>query len=226
MSEFENFEKNLKELTKKKNEQSKIGWVLVWDLDNTIVGEYSDQRRFDSEDIVLNPRAVELLRKAIDARDKGIVSAIFLLTNNADDFFIKVVELTLSMNIIKNYHYEVFDYIMSRKHPNRSDPEDDPPKSLKDVEYMMNQEKLSTQNLANRVIFIDDNNSHEIGKEIPKEHYIHITPPFVKGSVDTSDYSLLESILEVKRGGKRKHTRKRNFLRLQRKRSIKTRKHV
>lgn len=226
MSEFETFEKNVKEFVKNTDEKSKTGWVLVWDLDNTIVGEYSDQRKFDSEEIVLNPRVVELLRKSVEARDKGIVSAIFLLTNNADEFFIKVVELTLSMKLKKNYHYNIFDYIMSRKHPFRAPPEEDPPKSLREVEYMMNQDNLSTQNLSNRVIFIDDNSSHEIGKQIPREHYIHVTPPFVKGAIDTSDYTLLESILEVKRGGKRKSTRKRRFFPVSKKRSIKTRKHV
>jgi len=225
MSEFEEFEKNVKEYTKNKDERSKSGFVIVWDLDNTLVGEYSDQRKFDSEEIVLNTRAVEILRKCIEARDKGIVSAIFLLTNNADDFFIKVVELTLSMKVKKNYHYNVFDFIMSRTHPFRSAPLEDPPKSLREVEYMMSQENLPTENLANRVFFIDDNASHVIGKQIPREHYIVITPPFSKGGTDATDYSLLEAALEVRRGGKRKSTRKRTLFRISKKRNIKTRRH-
>jgi len=225
MSEFEDFEKNLKEFTRNKDERFNTGFIIVWDLDNTLVGEYSDQRRFDSEEIVLNPRAVELLRRCIEARDKGIVSAIFLLTNNADDFFIKVVELTLSMRVKKNYHYNIFDYIMSRNHPFRSPPLEDPPKSLREVEYMMVQEKLPLENLSNRVFFIDDNPSHAIGKEIPREHYIQITPPFLRGVVDTTNFSVLETALEIRRGGKRKSTRKKSYFRVQKKRSIKTRKH-
>lgn len=225
MNEFEGFEKNFKDFTKNSDERSKTGFVIVWDLDNTLVGEYSDQRRFDSEEILLNPRAVELLRRCVEARDKGIVSAIFLLTNNADDFFIKVVELTLSMRLKKNYHYNIFDYIMSRNHPFRSAPAEDPPKSLREIEYMMTEENLATENLANRVFFIDDNPSHVIRAQIPTEHYIQITPPFVRGVDDATNYSVLETALEIRRGGKRKTTRKRGYFRVSRKRRIKTRKH-
>lgn len=214
--------------------RSPTGWVLVWDLDQTIVGEYSDQRRLDSEELVLNPKAVELLRLAVEARDKDIVSAIFLLTNNADDFFIKVVELTLSMKFKKNYHSTVFDYIMSRNHPFRSPPQDDPPKSLREVAYMMGEIGQPTDNLAQRVFFIDDRKNHLIANEIPKEHYFHVSPPFTKGSVDTTDYSFLEAALKIKKGGRRRNTRKRSLFRNLfqtkkgkfRKRNLKTRRHL
>lgn len=214
--------------------RSATGWVLVWDLDQTIVGEYSDQRRIDSEELVLNPKVVELLRLAVEAREKDIVSAIFLLTNNADDFFIKVVELTLSMKYRKNYHSTVFDYIMSRTHPFRAPPEDDPPKSLREVAYMMGEIGQPVDNLPQRVIFIDDKKGHLISNEIPKEHYIHVSPPFTKGSVDTTDYSFLETALRTKKGGRRKNTRKRSLFRNPfqtkrgklRKRNLKTRRHL
>jgi hypothetical protein len=205
------------------------GWVLVWDLDNTIVGEYSDQRKLDSPDIVLNPKAVELLRNSVEARDKDIVRAIFLLTNNADDFFIKVVQLTLANILKKNYLFDIFDATMSRNHEYRDSPKDNPPKSLREVIYMMNEIGANTEHLAERVFFIDDRSDHQIAKEIPREHYIHVTPPFTKGSVDTTDYSTLELALRTKRGGTRKKpTRKRKFFRfsLQKgRRSIKTHKH-
>lgn len=229
MSEFDEFEKNMKDYGKNKEERSKKGLILVWDLDQTLVGEYSDQRSATSEEIVLNPNAVVLLRKAIDAREKGIVSAIFLLTNNADEFFIKVVELTLSMKLKKNYYFNVFDYIMSRNHPFRSPPLDNPPKSLREVEYMLTEEKLSTENLASRVFFIDDNSQHSIGQQIPRDHYIVVTPPFVRAMIghDETDYSVLEAALvsEAVKGGKRKSTRRRSVFRVQQKRRIKTRKH-
>jgi hypothetical protein len=212
-------------------QRSTTGWVLVWDLDQTIVGEYSDQRRLDSEELVLNPKAVELLRLAVEAREKDIVSAIFLLTNNADDFFIKVVELTLSMKYKKNYHSTVFDYIMSRTHPFRAPPEGDPPKSLREVAYMMREVEAPIENLAQRVIFIDDKKNHMIANEIPKENYIHVSPPFTKGSVDTTDYSFLEAALKTKKGGRRRTTRKRTLFRVpfqtkrHKKRNLKTHKY-
>jgi hypothetical protein len=193
----------------------KTGWILVFDLDNTIVGEYSDQRSLEAEEPNLNPAVVEILRKAVDARDKSIVAGIFLLTNNSDYFFAKVVELTLAMRFKKHRYKVVFDYIMPRGHSFRSPPEDDPPKSLREVEYMVKEAGLSTENLANRVIFIDDRATHEIAKEIPKEHYIVITPPFVKGGEDRTDFSLLESLLEPKKGGKRKRTTRKRFRRFQ-----------
>jgi hypothetical protein len=228
MSDSDNFEKNMKEYGKNIEERSKKGIVLVLDLDQTLVGEYSDQRNLNSEEILLNPRAVELLRKAIDAREKGIVSAIFLLTNNADEFFIKIVELTLSMKLKKKYYFAVFDYIMSRNHPFRSAPFDNPPKSLREVEYMMIKEKIPTENLATRVFFIDDNSEHAIRAQIPEDHYIVVTPPFVRGVIghDETDYSVLETVLQgAVRGGGRGGTRKRSIFRIQRKRRIKTRKH-
>lgn len=228
MSESNDFEKNMKDYGKNIEERSKKGLVLVFDLDQTLVGEYSDQRSFNSEEIVLNPRAVELLRKVIDAREKGIVSAIFLLTNNADEFFIKIVELTLSMKFKKKYYFNVFDYIMSRNHPFRSAPFDNPPKSLREVEYMMIQEKISTANLANRVFFIDDNSEHAIKAQIPEDHYIVVRPPFVRAMIghDETDYSVLEALLSgAVRGGRRGGTRKQSIFRVQRKRRIKTRKH-
>ncbi len=188
----------------------KNGWILVFDLDNTIVGDYSDQRSIDAEEPSLNPSVVEILRKATEARERAIVSGIFLLTNNADYFFAKVIELTLAMKFKKHRYKVVFDYIMARNHPFRSPPDDDPPKSLREVEYMAKESGISTENLANRVIFIDDRATHEIAKEIPKEHYIVITPPFVRGGDDRTDFHFLEALLEPKKGGRqRRTTRKR-----------------
>jgi hypothetical protein len=200
------------------------GLILVFDLDNTIVGEYSDQSKFDSEEIVLNERIVELLRKAVDARNKNIVSAILLLTNNADEIFIKVVELTISMRLKKNYHFTIFDEGMSRNHPFRSPPKENPPKSLREVEYMVRKAKLDTENLANRVIFIDDIATHQIAQEIPKEHYIHVNPPFVKGGVDTTDYTFLEQLLEPKRGGRKVKKTRRRFRSFLHRKRLNTRK--
>lgn len=198
--EFTNINTSLKE-------RPKNGLVLVWDLDQTIVGEYSDQRDINSPDLVLNDKAVALLKKAVEARNKDKVSAIFLLTNNADEVFIMVAILKLTELIFpKNvtFHISLFDYIMSRNHQFREAPKEDPPKSLREVRYMMEKNNLSTENLAERVFFIDDRATHQIANEIPKDHYIVVTPPFRKGSTDTTDYSVLEKALEEQTGGKRK----------------------
>jgi hypothetical protein len=212
-------------LTPKLSSPPSLGWVIVWDLDNTIVGEYSDQRSTTADELVLNPKAVDLLRRIVDARDKDIISANLLLTNNADYFFVKVVELTLAMKFKKNHYRIVFDSIMTRNHPSRA-KSDDPPKSLKDIEYMLKEQGLPIDNLAQRVIFIDDKATHLIRNEIPSGHYIQVTPPFVRGGEDRTDYGILEKILESTKGGG-KH--RRLHLKTKRvrhgKRNLKTRKH-
>jgi hypothetical protein len=184
------------------------GLVLVWDMDNTLVGNYFDVATKSEKDILhLNRKAVAVLQQALEARTRGNVDAIFMLTNNADKQFIEYVHDRLKTRLDVPV---VFDYIMDRTHESRS-PSDDPPKRLKDVEYMMEAVGLSTYNLANRVFFFDDIPDHKILAEIPPAHYIHIFPRFEPFTEDQTDFKPLLDAISARGGGRRrkqKHTRK------------------
>jgi hypothetical protein len=184
------------------------GLVLVWDMDNTLVGNYFDVENRSEKDILyLNRKAVAVLQQALEARTRGNVDAIFMLTNNADKQFIEYVHDRLKTRLDVPV---VFDYIMDRTHESRS-PSDDPPKRLKDIEYMMEALELSTYNLANRVFFFDDIPDHKILAEIPPAHYIHIFPRFEPFTEDQTDFKPLLDAISARGGGRRrkqKHTRK------------------
>lgn len=180
------------------------GLVLVWDLDNTLSGEYSDR-------ITLNPNAIRIFQKAINAKGTGTVSAIFLLTNNSDIIYIDKVriELLKRLGLPENAPSPApFNYIMPRQHMSRPQSMD-PPKRLEDVEFMMMQVKKGVGNLANRVFFFDDIPTHVLRNEIPPDHYIQIIPPFIAGRPDYTDYSLIERSLSPYSGGRRVNKKKR-----------------
>ena len=61
-------------------------------MDGTLTGNWKVD--MPKEEIVLNPAALSILKKAIAQRGpSGTVEAIFLLTNNSDtDFIQKVIE--------------------------------------------------------------------------------------------------------------------------------------
>lgn len=180
------------------------GLVLVWDMDNTLSGEYSDR-------ITLNPNAIRILQKALDAKRTGTVSAIFLLTNNSDIHYIEKVriELLKRLGLAENIPSPApFDYIMPRQHTNRPQSMD-PPKRLEDVEFMMREARKKTGNLANRTYFFDDIPTHVLRNEIPQDHYIQITPPFIAGLADHTDYSPIERSLSPYSGGRRMNKKKR-----------------
>jgi hypothetical protein len=184
------------------------GLVLVWDMDNTLVGNYFDVENRSEKDILyLNRKAVAVLQQALEARTRGNVDAIFMVTNNADKQFIEYDHDRLKTRLDVPV---VFDYIMDRTHESRS-PSDDPPKRLKDIEYMMEALELSTYNLANRVFFFDDIPDHKILAEIPPAHYIHIFPRFEPFTEDQTDFKPLLDAISARGGGRRrkqKHTRK------------------
>jgi hypothetical protein len=179
------------------------GLVLVWDMDNTLSGEYSDT-------ITLNPNALRIFSKAIDAKKSGTVSAIFLLTNNSDLYYIDKVRIELLDRLglpITEPSPAPFNYIMARQHTNRP-PSMNPPKRLEDIEFMMNQVNKGTKGLAERVFFFDDIPTHVLRNEIPPEQYIQIYPPFIAGTPDSTDYSLIERRLSPYYTNKRKNKQK------------------
>jgi len=183
------------------------GLVLVWDMDNTIVGNYYDVLNKSNKEVLhFNKNAVAVLEAAVIARAQRKVSAILMLTNNSDKFFIDHVHNKLKARLDVPY---VFDYIMDREHDARP-LSDDPPKRLIDVEFMMEELGKSSYNLKNRVFFIDDIPDHMIINEIPLSHYINIFPRFEPNVQDKTNFKpLLDAISS--RGGnrqRRKITRK------------------
>ena len=182
------------------------GLVLVWDMDNTLVGNYYDVLNRSSREVLhFNRNAVSILDQAIQAKARGTVDAIFMLTNNADKDFIEYVHNRLKTKLDIPL---VFDYIMDRTHEARPPPSDDPPKRLEDVEFMMKAVGKSTYNLANRVFFFDDIPDHEILAEIPAAHYIHIFPRFEPFVQDQTNFKPLLDAISA-RGGHRKRPRTR-----------------
>jgi hypothetical protein len=178
------------------------GLVLVWDMDSTLVGNYVDPE--GPEPIKFNDRAVAILNLAVEARKRGKVAAIFLLTNNSDDRFIQAVKFLLSQKVSSP---KVFDYTMQRYHQARP-LSADPPKRLKDVEFMMKQIKKSTDNLSQRVFFFDDRPDHLIRNEIPEGHYIQITPPYEPNVQDQTNFKPINAAIKAF-GGRRTRNRRR-----------------
>jgi hypothetical protein len=181
---------------------SRDGLVLVWDMDSTLVGNYVDPE--GPEPIKFNERAVAILRLAVEARKRGKVTAIFLLTNNSDEKFIKAVKFLLSQKVDSP---KVFDYTMQRYHPARP-LSADPPKRLQDVEYMLKQIKLPTDNLSQRLYFFDDRPDHLIRNEIPEDHYIQITPPYEPNVKDQTNFKPINTAIRAF-GGRRTRNRRR-----------------
>ena len=60
--------------------KKKKPWILVWDLDETLVTGW--KHGWTSDDIVINQNAARIISTAIKLRTTGIVAYIFLLTNN------------------------------------------------------------------------------------------------------------------------------------------------
>lgn len=178
------------------------GLVLVWDMDSTIVGNYFNVQ--SNEELIFNERAVAILKLAVEARKTGKVTAIFLLTNNSDEEFIKMMRTRLALKLGVP---RVFDYAMQRYHPARPHSED-PPKRLQDVAFMMSAIKKSTANLENRVFFFDDRGDHEIRAEIPSSHYIQISPPYKPNIKDSTNFKPIANAIRVF-GGARKTRRHR-----------------
>ena len=178
------------------------GLVLVWDMDATLVGNYIDPE--GPEPLLFNERALAILKRATEARKTGKVAAIFLLTNNSDENFIRLVKFQLSQRLGVPL---VFNYAMQRYHPARPLSQD-PPKRLQDVEYMMREIRKPTDNLAERVFFFDDRADHIIRSEIPADQYIQITPPYGPNIKDQTNFKSINTAIRAF-GGSR--TRRRRY---------------
>jgi hypothetical protein len=170
-----------------------LGWVLVFDLDNTIVGEYFNLRKYPARKIPINPLVLDILRYAISEREKekGEVSAILLLTNNNDADFIAHVDSLLKdelKRIEKEKEKEIFDLIADANHPLREVIHGGAMhgthiKSIKDVIRFVKLINKPHEELLSRCIFIDDQIYHQLAVELiaagRSSQFIHICPPYI-----------------------------------------------
>ena len=188
------------------SKDSSKGLVLVFDLDQTLVAtnkqikKHLTRKRGYYREVwapkkkpELNPELIEVLRIALQQREKGGVYAIFLLTNNSDTVFIQRVISSLEKSL---HTRNIFDAILTAED---DEPRDTPKghtknyssKSIRDVYRLLNrmektddaEKRYAKEDLLKRVLFFDDNPDHQIRHEMfiagVKEQYITITPPFM-----------------------------------------------
>jgi hypothetical protein len=221
-----------------------MGIILAFDLDQTLIDsttifdqltreEKKPQYQQDVFSILgrnINRRLIqEVLQPAVKLRGKG-VDAILLLTNNSSREYVSLVckylyTLIQSMGRFPDIQMEkmgnsefpgvanVFDYVMVRQHSSRPQTED-PPKKLKDIDYMLRALNILTgdiADLAKRTFFFDDRSKHIIRSELSyygyPNHYIQIMGPdifapghnkgFIAGKPDLSDYSYITRVLSM-----------------------------
>jgi len=177
------------------------GIVLVWDMDQTLIGN-----NVDTNDLLFNPKALEVLKRAIELRHSK-VAGIFLFTNNPADTLINLFHIKLAYKLRVPY---VFDGIMTATDSSR---DIGLYKRLVDVKELMERASLDITNLENRVYFFDDVPNHVIRTELPDDHYIQITPPFTALSVDSTDYTPINTALTMAGGSKKKQRKTKKWRR-------------
>jgi len=196
------------------------GLVLVWDIDQTLSGQYFDPNVFTKNPainpydyVLLNPKALQVIQLANDAKMTGRVAIQGILTNNGDENFIRLIITAIENKLGQK---PLFDFVMTRNHPSREST-DQQPKRLQDIQTMLNEIGAPTTNLANRVYFFDDM-VHVLKSELPADHYIQILPPFpgkdlyenpdLKGESDETNWqSILTALRQLpsqpSKGGRR-----------------------
>lgn len=194
-------ENRVKEMNK-----AALGYVLVWDMDQTITGDYFDVKEYPAKPLDINSKAIEILRLAVKARNEGRVAAILLLTNNSDkDYIFKMIQ-TVTQSVfgagIKRTD-RVFDEGLMAGSEGRNVPPgksiNHALKSFRDVRKMLKMLGLSTINLPARTFFFDDQPGHVLTAELIKEGYednfIQITPGYKERQVDETNWSYIEKVL-------------------------------
>lgn len=182
------------------------GLILVFDLDQTLVATNKQVKRrltrkrgyykeiwAPTKKPELNPELLEVLRTALEAKAKGGVYAIFLLTNNSDTVFIHRVIRAIERHLQTK---DIFQAILTAED---TEPRDTPKgytknyssKSIRDIYRLLNrmeatedaEKRYAKEDILKRVIFFDDNPDHQIRRELflagVKDQYITISPPFM-----------------------------------------------
>ena len=172
------------------------GLVLVWDIDQTLSGQYFDPNVFTKNPavnpydyVILNPRALKIIENALKAKSTGRVSAIGLFTNNGNEDFISLIKSAIEKIIGIE---PIFDFTITANRPNQTLGKNG---QLVKTLAQIQDELPRLDNLVNRVYFFDDMPDHVIREEIPEDHYIQITPPFTLGVQDTTNWSPIELAL-------------------------------
>ena len=163
--------------------------------------------------VLLNPKALQVIQLANDAKMTGRVAIQGILTNNGDENFIRLIITAIENKLGQK---PLFDFVMTRNHPSREST-DQQPKRLQDIQTMLNEIGAPTTNLVNRVYFFDDM-VHVLKSELPADHYIQILPPFpgkdlyenpdLKGESDETNWqSILTALRQLpsqpSKGGRR-----------------------
>ena len=191
-----------------------MGWILVFDMDQTITGDYFNVLKEPKREIDINPMCLDILREAVKGKQTGETSAIFLLTNNSDRLYIKKMHNTLKEKLdIKS---DIFDYIMDANHRMRNSLSRHPnhkEKSIQDIQWMCTMTNTLgsyRQNLLERVIFFDDQDQHTLVNQLRKagfhNNFVHINPPYQTPRRKPIKYNKTKkSMTRKKPATKRKH---------------------
>lgn len=185
---------------------AKKPWILVWDLDETLVTGW--KIGWTPADIVINPKAALIISTALKLRITGIVRYIFLLTNNSDEPYINACIRKLGEHI--KYKGKIFndklinDPALRTNHVSKM--EDNPDKSLRDIDFFLKRMNSSNTHTAYKILFFDDRPDHVFRWQIPLEHYIQIVPPFGTSLFDSTPWDYVMGLLK----GSRKTRKRRN----------------
>jgi len=188
----------------------KNGLVLVWDLDQTLIGWSSDQK------YTLNTKALFVLKEAFKSKKAGKVSSIIVLTNNSDP--------SEPINEIQAEIGFDFDFIIARNDPLRN-------KTNAGVKDIATVNRVLGYDVDPRKVWLMDDMRHKMIDE--GAHWIQIAKqdnnPFGSGffqDPDQTDYFPLLNAIDTKnkKGGKRKRINRRNSLKQKKRRQAISRK--
>jgi len=182
------------------------GLVLVWDLDQTLIGWSSDQK------YTLNTKALSVLKEAFKSKNNGKVSSIIVLTNNSDPSEpLEEIQAEIGFE---------FDHIVARNDPLRNKTNS----TVKDIATIS---RVLGYDVDPRKVWLIDDMRHKMIDE--GAHWIQIAKqennPFGSGffkDPDQTDYFPLLNAIDtnVKRGGRRKRNRQNSLKRKKRRQAI------
>ena len=177
---------------------AKKPWILVWDLDETLVTGW--KRGWTPDDIYINPKAALIISTALKLRITGIVRYIFLLTNNSDERYINAAIKKLGE--FMNYKGKIFNDRLINDPAVRtsivSKTVGNPDKGLRDVDFLLRKVKCHNNHSAYRILFFDDRHDHVFKGQIPLDNYIQVTPPFstTNALFDSTPWERVMSLLK------------------------------
>lgn len=186
------------------------GLVLVWDLDQTLIGWSQDHK------YTLNSRAIAVLKEAFKSKRAGVVSSIIVLTNNSDP--------SEPLEEIQAEVGDTFDYIIDRNHPLRNKTNS----TIKDIATVS---RVLGYDVDPSKVWLMDDMRHKMIDEgahwikIRSQENNHFVSGFFQDPDQTDYFPLLNAIdTNAKRGGKRKRHYKRNSYKQKKRRQTISRK--